>query len=380
MEVHERLHELCQELGYDVLDDADNFRGALDDFLDESAVSTGDINVLVDAVRLGAYERMVRMLELRAVPAAAVEAAGDLLSRERGSADVAGSRWACAVLGYAIDKVEASEVQRYRTSAGGGPQLSAVPAAPVESAPTAQPPAPAEAAAPYAAPSWHSPASPPGPYQQWQPPVVGAQDGSTRKRSRRLLLPAMVALIAVTIGGAWYALAKSDGGTDSAGGSAPTGQTTGRTTPPSSGGTVPPPAPFVSAALYDMASPYFDPADCFTPAEPSDAPVAMETPDKELVKCEPASGEYSATLWCKDTAAQLLVDRHRFQDTSGGPLRRLDALPAGQSRWHGYRITFHHKNGDPRVYWESARDLCAAELRGGDNTLAETEQFWRAGR
>ncbi|MBA3311070.1 MAG: hypothetical protein H0U28_13640, partial [Nocardioidaceae bacterium] len=55
MELHERLHALGVELGTGVFDDADSFRGALDDFLDEGSASTGDINLLVDAVRLGAF-------------------------------------------------------------------------------------------------------------------------------------------------------------------------------------------------------------------------------------------------------------------------------------------------------------------------------------
>ena len=48
------LYALGLRLGRDIFDDAEGFRGAVDDFLDEDAATTGDINLLVDAVRLGA--------------------------------------------------------------------------------------------------------------------------------------------------------------------------------------------------------------------------------------------------------------------------------------------------------------------------------------
>ena len=63
MELHDHMYSLGLQLGRQVFDDADGFRGALDDFLDEGAASTGDINLLVDAVRLGAYRSMVTMLD-----------------------------------------------------------------------------------------------------------------------------------------------------------------------------------------------------------------------------------------------------------------------------------------------------------------------------
>ena len=116
MELHERLYSLGEAFGSQVFDDPDSFRGALDDYLDEGAASTGDINLLADAVRLGAFRRMREMLANGATPMAAVDAAGELLSRERGSADVAGSRWACAVLGYATGDISGADVRQYRTN------------------------------------------------------------------------------------------------------------------------------------------------------------------------------------------------------------------------------------------------------------------------
>jgi hypothetical protein len=115
MELHESLYALGLRLGREVFDDPDSFRGALDDFLDEDSATTGDINLLVDAVRLGAFSSMTSMIGSGAQVTAAVEEAGKRLARDRGSADVAGAQWACAVLGFAIGKVSDAEVRRYRT-------------------------------------------------------------------------------------------------------------------------------------------------------------------------------------------------------------------------------------------------------------------------
>src|SRR5687768_15777695 len=115
MELHENLYALGLRLGREVFEDPDSFRGALDDFLDEESATTGDINLLVDAVRLGGFSSMTSMLGSGAQVTAAVEEAGSRLARDRGSADVAGAQWACAVLGFAIGKVSDAEVRRYRT-------------------------------------------------------------------------------------------------------------------------------------------------------------------------------------------------------------------------------------------------------------------------
>ena len=59
MELHESLYALGRSQGRELFNDADSFRGALDDYLDEDSASTGDINLLVDAVRLGAFQAMM---------------------------------------------------------------------------------------------------------------------------------------------------------------------------------------------------------------------------------------------------------------------------------------------------------------------------------
>jgi hypothetical protein len=113
--MHEVLRGLVVRLGPSVFDDPDNFRGALDDVLDEST-SLGDQNLVVDAVRLGAYASMVTMLGQGGDPASTVAQAGARLARDRGGDDRVSASWACACLAYAVGAVGEAEVRHYRTA------------------------------------------------------------------------------------------------------------------------------------------------------------------------------------------------------------------------------------------------------------------------
>lgn len=110
MKLHESLADLARDHGHGLFRDAAAFRGSLDDYLDEGQASSGTINLLTDAVRLGALDGMLTMLDSGANPADAVESAGQRLARDRGSADVRGCQWAVAVLGFALGKVPESLV------------------------------------------------------------------------------------------------------------------------------------------------------------------------------------------------------------------------------------------------------------------------------
>ena len=133
------LRGLVEQLGPEVFDDPDNFRGALDDVLDEEA-SLGEQNLVVDAVRLGAYASMVTMLRQGGEPASTVAQAGAMLARDRGGDDRTSASWACACLAYAVGAVDEAAVRYYRTA-------QAPPEPPVRRAP---PP-------PYSAPPPYSP-------------------------------------------------------------------------------------------------------------------------------------------------------------------------------------------------------------------------------
>ncbi len=105
MELHLAVRDVVDQVGPGVLADPDNFRGVLDDVLDEDAADAGEVNLLVDAVRFGAVAQLVRLLDSDADVLRAVETAASGFARLRGGADPNASRWACAVLGFAIRRV-----------------------------------------------------------------------------------------------------------------------------------------------------------------------------------------------------------------------------------------------------------------------------------
>lgn len=233
MELHENLYALGLRLGREVFDDPDSFRGALDDFLDEDSATTGDINLLVDAVRLRAFASMTSMLDSGAQVTAAIEEAGSRLARDRGSADVAGAQWACAVLGFAIGKVSDAEVRRYRTQHAGPPQQTAPhqtgqPLPPTQfpaqqPPPTAQPPA--QAQQPPVPPTQYPAAQPtafaqsggaPTPPGAVPPPTSWPGGGGPTPPKQRKTWPILVAVVAVlaVVAGGIIALVVTGGDDD----------------------------------------------------------------------------------------------------------------------------------------------------------------------
>jgi len=229
MELHENLYALGLRLGREVFDDPDSFRGALDDFLDEDSATTGDINLLVDAVRLGAFSSMTSMIGSGAQVTAAVEEAGIRLARDRGSADVAGAQWACAVLGFAIGKVSDADVRRYRTQHA-IPQRPSQPLPPTQFPaqqqpgvpPTQRPGAPVPGAPlPTAQPSYGAPgAGMPGTPGHVPPPSSWPGPGghSERKRKAWPIVVATVIAIAMIAGGTVALIATQGDDSDSGSG------------------------------------------------------------------------------------------------------------------------------------------------------------------
>ena len=105
MALHDSLRELVEVRGVAVTEDATEFRGALDDYLAEDEATTGEVNLLVDAVRLGGLRRLLDVLDHGATPEAAVRDAAMVLARDRGSDDVRRAGWALAVLGHALGRL-----------------------------------------------------------------------------------------------------------------------------------------------------------------------------------------------------------------------------------------------------------------------------------
>lgn len=105
MSLHKSLRDMVVSRGRGVVEDGSEFRAALDDYLTEDEVTVGELNLLSDAVRLGAVARLLDLLGHGATPAAAVETAGSSLARDRGSDDVRRATWALGVIGYALGHV-----------------------------------------------------------------------------------------------------------------------------------------------------------------------------------------------------------------------------------------------------------------------------------
>ena len=235
MKLHQTLAELAQDHGHALFRDATAFRGSLDDYLDEGQASNGTINLLTDAVRLGALDGMLTMLDSGASSADAVDSAGQRLARDRGSADVRGCQWAVSVLGFALGKVPEDLVEGLDPEA----QTTAPPAhGPGGTAPAGpqvvSPVAPAQQPI-YSPP--HQPAvSPPhqpvvspahqsvgGGYGTGAPSYAGAgwsQPAPRKKSNTGFIVGAVVVALIVMVGGIFgiIALAGDDGGGGGGGG------------------------------------------------------------------------------------------------------------------------------------------------------------------
>ena len=145
MNLHDHLRDLVARQGPSVVDSAESFRAALDDFLSEDEATTGELNLLVDAVRLGAVNGWARSWTMAARPAPRWRrpATASLAIAAPTTCPGAGGR--SAVVGYALGRIEVGDI----------PPLD-----PSGSVP-APPPAP---------PPVSSPAPPPSPPSTSQPP------------------------------------------------------------------------------------------------------------------------------------------------------------------------------------------------------------------
>ncbi|MCX6399150.1 MAG: hypothetical protein NTX33_04360 [Propionibacteriales bacterium] len=111
-DLHIQLRELVTAVGRSVVEDAETFRAALDDYLDERAASRGELNLLVDAVRLGAVRRAVEQIGHGGDPSLVIDVQADALARDRGVGESSHAAWAIAALGFAMGSVSAGEVIR----------------------------------------------------------------------------------------------------------------------------------------------------------------------------------------------------------------------------------------------------------------------------
>lgn len=197
---HQVLADLVAARGVAVLEDAASVRNALAEAVARGFAPPGAAPLLSDAVSLGAFDALQRMLDAGAEPQAAVDTAGRRLASDRGGADAGAARWAVATLGYAVGRVPANVVDAQAPGAAGavgGPGGAALPPPPPPSgAATVFPGAPADDA------TW----VPPRPGAATPPPAppTGPQDGfaSAPRKSRRTLIVALVAAVVLIGGGA----------------------------------------------------------------------------------------------------------------------------------------------------------------------------------
>ncbi|MCX6402027.1 MAG: hypothetical protein NTX33_19110 [Propionibacteriales bacterium] len=224
MKLHESLADLARDHGHDLFRDAAAFRGSLDDYLDEGQASSGTINLLTDAVRLGALDGMLTMLDSGANPADAVESAGQRLARDRGSADVRGCQWAVAVLGFALGKVPETLVTGLDPEAGTTAPPSHGPGGTAPTPPPMQSPV-APPQQPIMSPP-HQPSSPTNVVHQqsggagWSNPTPSYAAGGwsqptppQKKSNTGLIIAAAVVALVVVVGGI-IGLVLANGGDD----------------------------------------------------------------------------------------------------------------------------------------------------------------------
>jgi WD40 repeat protein len=214
MNLHEQLRDLVARQGPDVVESAESFRGALDDFLTEDEATTGELNLLVDAVRLGAVHRLLAMIDHGAEPVAAVREVGEMFARDRGTDDVDRCRWAVSVVAFALGRVGEGVV--VTSTAPSIPAPRTRPVAPPPGPRTEQPPStfPAtESLAPGspAPPSIPAPVGPPPPL----PPPRRRRTGTVVLAG--LLVAAVV--VGAVLAGMW--LGDRDGSPEGASDSSP---------------------------------------------------------------------------------------------------------------------------------------------------------------
>ncbi len=354
MALHTDLQTLVRRYGAEVLADADGLRASLDDFLDEGVASPGEINLVVDAVRLGAYERLISMLEHGAEARPALQTAGESLARERGGADVRSAVWACAVLGFAVGRVPADLVV-----GPPGPDLpgSPDPEPPGDQTVRRQTGAPPEGTGGLQ-PTWGSG------WQSGEPP-----DGSaplTSKGSAWLpvgIVAAVVVVVAVAVTG--FVLARGNGSPTA------TVSTSAVTTPtvsadPETGGsgaTTPPPTktppPDTTVSVPVVRADYAALGSNVTRGANTCQRRSPGTGEADRVTC--AFHQLEAEFVTYDSVGALARQRRQVRASLSEPDQRRNA--------DGYYF-LASGGGTTTLYWDSTTDQMSAYLEADETILA----------
>ncbi|HET6561441.1 MAG TPA: CHAT domain-containing protein [Marmoricola sp.] len=180
--------------------------------------------------------------------------------------------------------------------------------------------------------------------EQEHPPPPGPS------RLKVVLSAVVVVLIAGGVAWAWPGDGE-DGSTDRS--------TQEPTDPPTE---EPPPAPFRSAALYELGRHHFDARECSVPQSKEDVPLAWDLPHTELLKCE--RPEYTGTLICTGDETDFRTVRDAYLDKAADTPQPVTEPPAGRDEPWPFQVSFHHDpDGGGRVFWHDGGSGCLAELQ-----------------
>lgn len=369
MELHESLYALGRSQGRELFNDADSFRGALDDYLDEDSASTGDINLLVDAVRLGALHAMTTMLDSGADADRAVSEAGGRLARDRGSADVGGAMWALAVLGYATGKISDAQVRRYRTQHASAP--APPPAGPPTVLPPQGPPPPGVGGPAVTTPVWSSsgptpgvPGSAPAPgvaasYGAPPPPSSYGGYGHAAPKKRKVwpfvLIGAVI--LALVVGGGIFAVIQlaDDGG---GGGDDPT-------TSPTDSETITEEGPDVSFEALNER--YQSLAAMVTSGMDECVAADPQSGQTEKIQCTFPQGTLVLTTYV--SPSELTAARRRRLNTAEGTI--VNDVQSGAYYRFDPTTADPESTDSPLIYWDSQAGVRSAELVGATGVTAD---------
>lgn len=369
MELHEAIRDVVTRHGDAMLGDATGFRGVLDDVLEEDQATTGEINLLADAVRFDVLPTIRSLVSGGADPSRAVDEAGARLARERGGDDLVASSWAAAVLGYAVGVVPEAVVLKHRSQRAPSqlPPPTAAPASPPRPPVQSPPPTvwPAQPGPPTVLPGHGSAPQPgqqpgqqsapqpgqPTPYasfqqyspQQGYPPAPYGGAAPKKRRGAAVWVAAAVAGV-VVVGGGIVGVVLATGGDDP--GPDDPGKSAGSESP---GVDVDPEA--INARYDALASEITSGAsDC--------AAGTPGTGQTEVVECTVSAGKLALVTFADD--ASLTAARTARLDYRSGTL----SADNGTTALYQYDPERGGTSDPAIVYWDSSTALQSATITG----------------
>lgn len=111
MALHHQLRAIAEQSGLLVLHDGDRLRAALSGHPDAPSWSPHDVERLVETARWGGLPRLTEAVNHGLDARTAIETTGAAIAGDSDSPDVAGTRWALAVLAFAAGHLPDSEVE-----------------------------------------------------------------------------------------------------------------------------------------------------------------------------------------------------------------------------------------------------------------------------